>query len=151
AGVQSTEAPSFTFIGIFLLLYIIFLVPVNYFLLRKKDKKELAWVTAPLIIFVFSTGAYGIGYSVKGGQLFLRFASVVEGTANREGWNSYTIARIFSPRQTRYALAVADPAATATEVTSQGNYYGQRSGQEIAVERDKKTTVKDALVNMWDH
>src|SRR5205085_11858581 len=54
AGVQSTEAPSFTFIGIFLLLYIIFLVPVNYFLLKKKDRKELAWLTAPLIIAVFS-------------------------------------------------------------------------------------------------
>ncbi len=151
AGRQSTEAPSFTFIGLFLLLYIIFLVPVNYYLLRKKDRKELAWVTAPLIIAVFSTGAYAIGYSVKGGQLFMRFASVVEGTANQEGWDAYTIASVFSPRQTRYDISMADPAAPVSDVTSAANQFGRGGVQDISVVRDKKTTVRDALINMWDH
>jgi hypothetical protein len=150
AGVQATEAPSFTYIGLFLLAYIIFLVPVNYFLLKKRDKKELAWITAPLIILAFSTGAYAVGYSIKGGQLFLRYCSVVEGAANTDAWTVYTVATIYSPRQRRYDLSVADPAALATEVTEEASGYHRASG-DLVIERGQATAVKGALVNMWDH
>ena len=150
AGIQASEAPGFTFIGMFLLLYIIVLVPVNYFILRMKDRKELAWITAPAIILGFSTAAYGIGYSVKGGQLFMRYATVIEGSANSDGYAAYTVASIFSPRQTRYNIGVSDPVALAGEANLETGFY-QRQIADLSVESDKGTGVKDALVNMWDH
>ena len=151
AGIQSTEAPSFTFIGLFLLAYIILLVPVNYLLLRKWDKKELAWVTAPVIILLFTTGAYAVGYSVKGGTLFLRYATVVEGAAGSDNWNAHTVASVFSPRQTRYNIAVDDPSALVGEVTLEPNAYQSVGSSDLTVERGRKTQVKDALISMWDN
>jgi hypothetical protein len=149
AGVQSTEAPSFRSIGIFLLLYIVMLVPGNYLLLKRLDRKELAWLTIPAIIAVFSIGAYTLGYRIKGGQLYLHYCSVLEGAANSDGWDAYSVGSIFSPRQARYDLTVNDPAALVSEVTEGG--MGQRAAGDLAVERDQKTTVKNALVNMWDN
>jgi hypothetical protein len=150
AGIQSTEAPSFTFIGGFLLLYILCLVPLNYYLLKKRDRKELAWITAPVIIVLFSTGAYAVGYRIKGGQLYLNSCSVLEGAANTDGFQAYTVASVFSPRQARYDLSIADPNALPTEVT-EGMTAFQRAAGDILIERDQKTIIKNALVNMWDH
>ena len=39
----SIKTPSFNTIGLFLLAYILMLVPVNYFVLKKKKRLELAW------------------------------------------------------------------------------------------------------------
>ena len=149
AGLQATEAPSFTFIGLFLLAYIILLVPVNYWLLRKWDRKELAWVTAPIIVLVFTTGAYAVGYSVKGGTLFLRYATIIEGSVGTDDWSAYTVASVFSPRQTRYDISVSDPTAIASEVTLDATSFRANTG-DLTIERGRVTTVKDALVNMWD-
>ncbi len=149
AGKEATEAPGFAFIGFFLLLYIVLLVPVNYLLLRKWDKKELAWITAPAIIGAFTVGAYGVGYSLKGATLFLRHATVVEGAANADRFASYSVATLFSPAQRRYNVAVADPEATAEEVT---DYLGgMQDNPDLAVSRGDRTVIDGALVNMWDH
>ncbi len=149
AGIQSVEAPPFQYIGLFLLAYIIFLVPVNYLLLKRWDKKELAWITAPIIILVFSIGAYAQGYRIKGGQLYLRSCSVVEGAANTEGFAAYTVASIFSPRQDRYTLSVADLYALPEEVLEGGGF--QQAAGDLVIDRGQKTSIQNALVNMWDH
>lgn len=151
AGVQSTEAPSFRAIGFFLILYIVLLVPVPYLLLKRWDRKELAWITMPAIIVLFSVGAYAVGYSIKGGQLYLHYCSILEGAANSDGWQAYSVGSIFSPRQARYDLSIADPAAMVMEVTEGGGQ--QRGGMgDIVIDRgESKTVVKSALVNMWDH
>jgi hypothetical protein len=149
AGVQSVEAPPFQMIGLFLLAYIIFLVPVNYLLLKRWDRKELAWITAPAIILLFSVGAYAQGYRIKGGQLYLRSCSVIEGASGGKTYNAYTFASIFSPRQGRYTLSVADTNAAAADIVEGNGYQGSPS--DIQIVRDQRTSVKDALVNMWDH
>lgn len=150
AGIQSTQAPRFQYIGLFLLLYIICLVPVNYLILKKWDKRELAWLTSLAIIFVFSTGAYAVGYRIKGGQLYLRYCSVIEGASNTDGYAAYTVASIFSPRQARYDLTIKDPNGLATEVT-EGTNGMQRQAGDLSVESDQQTTIRNTVVNMWDH
>jgi len=152
AGVQAGDAPSFTAIGLFLAAYIVLLVPANYLLLRRWDRRELAWITAPLIIALFTTGAYAVGYSVKGGQLFLRHATVMEGAANVDGFDCHTLATIFSPVQRRYTLSVGDRLAGAEEATFaplHGFQGAERSS--LTIERTQRTYVRDALVSMWDH
>lgn len=150
AGVQSTQAPSHAFIGLFLLLYLLCLVPLNYYLLKRRDRKEMAWITAPLIILLFTSGAYAVGRAIKGGQLFLRYGAVIEGAANTDAWAVYATAGIFSPSQTRYDLSIADPAALPTEVTYDVNRF-QRATSDLTIERGPKTVIKDVWVNMWDH
>ncbi len=149
AGVQSTQAPSFLFIGGFLLAYIICLVPVNYFLLQMRDRKELAWVTAPVIILLFSIGAYAIGYSMKGGQLHLNHCTIIEGAANEDSFSTYTVSSIFSPRQASYNLFIPDKSALVTEVSHRLDRI-QQASNDFIIERSGNTSVRNARINMWD-
>lgn len=71
------DPPSFYVIAGFLLLYVLILVPVNYGVLNKMKRRELAWITIPLLVLAFSAGAYGIGYSRRGGRDVLATSALI--------------------------------------------------------------------------
>jgi hypothetical protein len=45
---------------------------VNYLLLRWQKRLHEAWITIPLITIVFSIGAFGLGYALRGTNLILK-------------------------------------------------------------------------------
>ena len=101
--------PSFGLIGGFLVLYIIVLVPVNYLILRKLDRRELAWITSPAIVVAFSIGAYMLGSSIHRGAMLrqeVQIAATVEGA---ETARTHGAIGIYSPRKLRYDLRTEDP------------------------------------------
>jgi hypothetical protein len=65
-GRSQLQTPPTSVIAWFLALYVFFLVPVNYFVLRSLDKRELAWVTVPVIAVAFSIVSYAAARSIKG-------------------------------------------------------------------------------------
>jgi len=98
-GLQLPSA--FEILG-FLGLYVIVVGPVNYLVLRRLKRRELAWVTVPALVVVFSLGAYLTGYQLRGGQASLHQLAVVQvwpdsATARVDG-----LVGIFSPRRTEY-------------------------------------------------
>lgn len=151
AGLSNARPPSLQFIGGFLLLYIVCLVPLNYLLLRKWDRKELAWITAPVIVVVFTVGSYSVGAAYKGTELKLRYASVVETWAGHpEGW-ARTVLTVSSPRLARYTLSIGDPGAALNEVDLGGMAVGSMGTPgDLSVERGERTVLRDFRVNMWD-
>ena len=76
-AIPQLDIPAFYVVALFLLAYIVVLVPVNYFVLKAKDKKEYAWLTTPAIVLVFSFGAYLIGYGFKGGRTLVVKAGLI--------------------------------------------------------------------------
>jgi hypothetical protein len=139
----SVKMPSFNTIGLFLLGYIIILVPVNYFLLKKKRRLELAWVTTPLIVIAFTLGAYTIGYTMKGGDLQLREAVVIEGSSGARFARMVSNATLFSPARRSYDVSIDDPSAISQVVATEANestpvaYLGEKS------------TIPDVGMAMW--
>ena len=95
--IPQMEVPSFGFVGAFLVLYILFLVPINYFVLKALDKRELSWITTPLIVVVFSVGAYMVGRSVKGGKVLVTQAAVVQARSGSSTAVADDFIGIFSP------------------------------------------------------
>ena len=57
--------------------YILLIGPISYFVLRRVDRRELAWVTAPILIVTFSACSYGIGRTLKGSDVVLNQVAVV--------------------------------------------------------------------------
>ncbi|MCC6728730.1 MAG: tetratricopeptide repeat protein [Chthonomonadales bacterium] len=151
AGRQAATAPSVAEVGGFLLLYIVLLVPVNYWILKRLDRKELAWFTAIGVVALFSTGAYAVGRTVKGSSLGLRYATVLDAAPGEPEAQAYTVATIYSPEQRRYDLSADMPGAGAMEVT--GSVAGTRPTRETAAVDfgDRSTTVRGATVRMWDY
>lgn len=70
------ELPEPLGIAIFLFVYIVLIGPINFMVLRRMRRAELAWITIPALVLVFSIGAYLIGYQSKGGDLIMIRANV---------------------------------------------------------------------------
>ena len=107
------DAPGADVVGLFLLAYVLILVPINYLVLKRLDKKEWSWVTVPALVVVFAVTTYGVGYAAKGNSVFVNRAAVVETTAGERQAGLYTEIGLFSPHRTTYDMSVADPNALA--------------------------------------
>ena len=152
------DAPGAGVVGLFLLAYILILVPINYLVLKRLDKKEWAWVSVPVIVVVFAATTYGVGYAAKGSTVFVNRAAVLETTAGERRAGLYTEVGLFSPHRTTYDLSIGDPTALAAIPVPPDDYsgYGRRSpsgpnsyGQTRFVEDSGDVRVQDAAVNMW--
>ena len=140
------RAPSFGAIGLFLLLYLVLLVPVNYAVLKRLDRREWTWLTVPLLVLVFSVGAYGFGYAIKGGQTRLNTASIAE-MGPGDGRASVTAhAGLFSPRRDAYDVSLDDRNGLlyAPQIMGQG-----QDATPLTVSQDDGARVRDAEVAMW--
>lgn len=114
----SIKTPSISAIGLFLLAYLVVLVPVNYAVLRKRRRLEWAWVTTPAIVLLFALGAYAIGYTMKGGDLRLSECTVVQGASGERYARAVTDACLFSPARRSYNLSVSNPTALSQVVAT---------------------------------
>ncbi len=160
--VRNLQPPNLLLIIVYLLVYLVILVPVNYFVLKKLDKREMAWVTTPVIVLLFTLGAYGIGYATKGHHLVLNQISVVETSAGQPSAEAVSELLIFSPERTSYDLDLGDTGLMATEINrddanGNGNNYRTPYQQEAElssafsfIDTGGKQSVRDIGVNMWD-
>lgn len=155
--VRNLQPPNLTLIVIYLLVYLVTLVPINYFVLKKIDKRELAWITTPAIVLLFTLGAYGIGYATKGHRLVLNQVSIIETTAGQPIAEAVSALLIFSPARTSYNLDAGDKGLLVSEVNrnEDAQYSNFQQTSPITaplsfVEDDAKLQVRDIGVNMWD-
>ena len=153
----SLDAPATEVIGLFLLVYLIALVPANYLILKRLDRKELAWVTIPLLVLLFAVGTFGVGYAAKGGSLFVNRAAIVETTAGRREAGVYAELGLFSPHRTSYDLSLPGANGLAA-IPNPGFSYGYRGGSNADtqasgltkfVQSPEGASLLDASVNMW--
>jgi hypothetical protein len=117
--IPGLDLPSAGVLGFFLLVYIIIIGPVNFIVLRRLRKGELAWLTIPAVVLIFSLGAYVIGYGAKGGDLLAVRANVVHTAPGLAAGSVQHFFGIFSPQRDTYNAEVATDSAV-TEVNASG-------------------------------
>jgi hypothetical protein len=98
--------PSAGWVAGFLGLYVFAIGPANFFLLRRLKKRELAWLSIPLLVILFSSLAFLVGRSLSGGQPVLNRLAVVQiwpetGHARVDG-----LLGIYSPGRDTYQLEI---------------------------------------------
>lgn len=138
----NVSTPSFATIGLFLLAYLLVLVPVNYIVLNKKRKLELAWVTTPIIVMIFTFGAYVIGYTMKGGNIQLSEANIIECSADSKYASLFTNAVLFSPARRAYDLDVNDPHSVSQVLSS-------KKAEMVPVLLGEESKITDVRASMW--
>ncbi len=92
----------------FLMIYIILIGPLNYLILKRLGRRELAWVTIPVIIVMCSTTAYVTGFSLRGTQAIVNRLSLVEVWPGNTQAKVQTVIGLLSPRRANYTLSVKD-------------------------------------------
>jgi hypothetical protein len=141
------ELPSPMLIGCFLFLYIMVLGPANFVVLRRMRRPELAWVTIPALVLVFSIGAYILAYQSKGGDLVAIRANLVQTVAGTQRANATQVLGLFSPTRDTYRLEV-DEDSGVTEIGDNG-YGADPASVPIQVSGGNPTTVDNVKINTW--
>lgn len=99
--------PSLTLLWIFLAFYIIAIGPLNYILLRRMDRRELAWVTIPAMILVATAVVYGVGSLLRGTKPLLYQISVIDAAPQAQIVPVNTMFSLFSPNESRYTIELS--------------------------------------------
>ncbi len=106
SSIPSLEVPPAELLLLLIVGYIVLIGPASYVFLRRMDRRELAWVTAPALVVAFSFGSYGIGSLMKGDDIIVNQISVARTTSGGSAASLTTYAGIFSPSRETYDLTV---------------------------------------------
>jgi hypothetical protein len=107
AALPNLQLPNPLLICGFLGLYLVAVGPLNYLVLRQLKRRELAWVTIPVIVLGFSLVAYIAGYGLAGNQPTLHQLSIVQAWPDAAQARVDQVVGIFSPRRTSYDMEFA--------------------------------------------
>ena len=154
AGQQAAQTVPFPLVAAFLLAYIVLIIPVNYLVLKKLDRRELAWVTAPALVFLFSGASYAVANAIKGGKLTVNRAVIYEAFANTDTATGYGQFTLYSPRRASYDISLGDPNDAANPYRNIEPTETKRSANssltDITVARDASTTLKNVSIPIYD-
>ena len=129
--------------------YILLIGPLSYLVLRRLDRRELAWVIAPILVIVFSGISYGIGASMKGSQIIVNQISVVRSSTDGTAASVSTYAGIFSPSRASYDLTVrGDALLSALQVTNGDPLAGGQSAN-YATEQGDPAHLRGLAVSVF--
>jgi len=105
------KPPSAKYFLLFLAAYIITVGPINYFSLRWKRKLDLAWLTIPLVVFLFTAVSVTIAQVSRGGEFISADAATVD-LYQQEGIARVTGSLLIMPPSKRVQeLRFEDPGA----------------------------------------
>lgn len=151
------KTPPSSAIAWFLALYVFFLVPVNYVVLRAIDRRELAWLTVPLVVIVFSVLSFVAALRIKGTQVRQRQVNIVFGSNESGRARADSLLWLFSPRKTSYAIEGQNAAGNDLATMSVAPFADARRSDALdnseivqsAIDRSMK--IEEAPINMWDY
>jgi hypothetical protein len=154
----SVKPPSISAIIMYLIIYILVVSPINYFILKKIDKRELAWKTTPIIAVLFTLIAFSIGLVSKGLSLYINSVSVVHSSTGQKTAEMNTLMSVYSPASKSYKVEIGDNGLFGSEDYTQQyddynyNYRRQNTETNKAIRYNFKNSVfsiDDFRMDMW--
>lgn len=144
AGPRASRLPPSGLLVGFTGVYLFLLIPFTYALLKRLDRKELAWVTSPILILGFTVGAYVMGTYLKGGGLTLNRAVVLETQAGSNQAAGMAWLSLYSPSRESYTIA----ADNSGELLYPSPLTGEGGGVTIATDADA-SSMSGFAIPIW--
>jgi len=143
SSLPALALPSVFQLIFYLMVYVVVIGPVNYVILKRRNRRELAWITIPLLVLAFSAIAYLTGFQLKGNETIINEMSVAVGAADSRQMRVQSLLGLYSPRRQTYSLTL--PAAAAARPLLSG--YG--SNPDVgAISRGSDLTLTDVRVDV---
>ncbi|MCA9960787.1 MAG: hypothetical protein KC443_17225 [Anaerolineales bacterium] len=108
SSLPSLVLPSALSLIVFLFIYILIIGPGNYIILKRRGRRELAWVTIPAFVILFSVIAYFTGFQLKGNDVILNQMSIVYGSLDGKPARVQSLVGLYSPRRSTYDVIFPD-------------------------------------------
>lgn len=141
--------PAWWMICAFMVVYIIVVGPLNWMVLRVVKRRELAWVTIPALVVVFTGGAYVIGVNQRGNRPVVHQLAVVEVWEGQPVALVNGLAGVFSPQRTRYDVAM--PGSVLAGSFPEDGYYGNAgtlAGSGATLLQGGETRIEDLRLDV---
>ncbi len=84
--------------------YVLAVGPLNYFILRRFKRRELAWITIPVLVLLFAAITYVASYGLRGTRPTLHRLTVAQVWENSDRAQVESLVGIFSPGRDEYDL-----------------------------------------------
>jgi len=146
ATIPGIEPVSICQLLIFLLAYTVLIGPLNYFILRRFDRRELAWLTIPLLVLGFTACAYLTGFQIRGNSPILHQVGIVYAPAGSQRGRAVELVGIFSPRRARYDLRANN--AAFSHIPETYSYDSSGPGAFSVVEEGSVRTLRNLRVEL---
>ncbi|HSJ00393.1 MAG TPA: hypothetical protein VLA59_08405 [Patescibacteria group bacterium] len=141
----SLDVPPAELLLALIVAYILLIGPISYLVLRRIDRRELAWVTAPLLVIVFTASSYGIGIALKGTDVIVNQIAVLRSTSGGSLAGVEAYAGVYSPTRGTYDVIVEADALVAPMRTDQF-FAGQGSAARMTADQGEPARLHDLLV-----
>ncbi len=92
----------------FLALYILLIGPLNYLILNRINRRELAWITIPVLIIAFSALAWAVGFNLRGNEVTISRLTLVQSWPDSDHARVQQLLGLLSPRRAQYTLSLSD-------------------------------------------
>ena len=140
----SLALPPVTGLIVLLGAYILLIGPLNYVVLRRLNRREWAWLTMPLLIVVFTVGAYGFGAALRGNDVIVNEIAIVTGAPGATDGSGQIYVGIFSPSRGRYQVRVPGGALLSAPIND--FFAGQGTATQLDVLQGDPARVRDLAV-----
>jgi hypothetical protein len=106
--------------------YIVIIGPINYLVLKRMDRRELAWITMPVLVLAFTAASFGYGFLLRGTDVVVNEVAIVRGALDATEATADVYFGIFSPTRATYQVEVPQGALLASPIN--GDPFGQGTG-----------------------
>jgi hypothetical protein len=125
--------------------YILLVGPINYFVLKRLDRREWAWVTMPLLVAVFAVGAYVYGAALRGSDVLVNEVALVRGSPGATDGTAQVYIGVFSPSRGTYQVEVPGGALLSSPIS--GDFFGgEGTASTLDVVQSDPARVRDLAV-----
>lgn len=104
--IKGLRLPDVFQLGLFLFLYVLIIGPINYLVLRQIRRRELAWLTIPLIVIGASVVYYVTGFNLRGTQAIVNRMALVQVWPGSERAQVDSVIGVLAPRRGIYNLDI---------------------------------------------
>lgn len=151
---QGIKPLSIWWVILLLTLLAILLGPLDYKLLKRKDKLPLTWITCTFWIALFTVGAYYGVQAIRGGDLELRVVSVIDGIEDDDHSWATNYCGLFAPYSDDYRLSGLQPnqwwSGIAPTLQTQWQYNREVAGRKIyCFQHDGGNVPYSLPINIW--
>ncbi|MEP7157816.1 MAG: hypothetical protein ABI797_00160 [Chloroflexota bacterium] len=109
-NLPAVQLPDFSHLALLIAAYIFTIGPINYLILRRRDRRELAWLTMPVTIVAFAIGAYVFGVQLRGSNVVVNELAIVNGAAGTDRGLANIYVGVYSPSRSTFDVTVGGDA-----------------------------------------
>jgi len=146
----STQLPAPTKVLWILIAYFVAIIPLNFILLKRLKRGELAWITAPLISVAFA----GIFFAAARDLYSAGLSTATQGliVASKASPDAVFVGKsqLFFPQGGEFDLKMKDVDAVFAPTQSEPYYFGYRSREEQSFDYVNPVDVGHVLVSRVD-